>query len=258
MKRTLLLSLAIVMLLGLALAGCAQPTAEAPAEGEVLEISVATDATWPPFEMVNEETKEIEGFDIDLMNAIAEKANLKINWVNVGWDPLLAGMATGQYDAAISCITITEERQKDMLFSDPYYDAGQLIAVRIDNTDINGPKDLVGKVAGAQMGTTGDIEIGKIEGATAKTYDDVGQAFMDLMNGQVDAVVADSPVVYGYVAKNADRIKWVGEPFTDEFYGIAVKRGGEEILDRINQGLAEVLKQGLVEQLNDKWVKVAE
>ncbi|HOG45054.1 MAG TPA: basic amino acid ABC transporter substrate-binding protein [Anaerolineae bacterium] len=266
MKRALFLSLAVVMVLSLALAGCTQPAPPqaptqvpaGPTEVPPLDISVVTDATWPPFEMVNETTKGLEGFDIDLMNAIAKEANLKINWVNIGWDALLAGMATGQYDASISVITITEDRKKDMLFSDPYYDAGQLIAVRIDNNDIKGPADLKGKVAGAQLDTTGDIEIGKIDGAKRKPYDDVGQAILGLINGQIDAVVADSPLIRGYVAKNASKIKSVGEPFTEEYYGIAVRKGGEAILARINAGLKAVKDQGLIEQLSDTWVKTAE
>ncbi|UCC75846.1 MAG: transporter substrate-binding domain-containing protein, partial [Anaerolineales bacterium] len=99
-----------------------------------LKITVATDATWPPFEYVDETTKELVGFDIDLMNAIAEAADFEVEYLNIAWDPLLAGMATGEYDAAISAMTITEERAKQWHFSDPYWSAGQLIAVRIDET----------------------------------------------------------------------------------------------------------------------------
>jgi ABC-type amino acid transport substrate-binding protein len=263
-KRTVFLSLAIVMVLGLALTGCAQPAptpvppTKAPAAATTApaeEITVGTDATWPPFEMVNEQTKELEGFDIDLMNAIAKEANLKIKWVNIGFDPLLAGMATGQYDAAISVITITEDRKKSMLFSDPYYNAGQLIAVGINNNTISKPDDLKGKKVGAQVGTTGAIEVEKIDKSALKTYDDIGQAFMDLMNGQIDAVVADSPLVYGYVAKNASKIKAVGQPFTQEYYGIAVKKGGEALLAKINAGLKAVKDKGILQQLDEKWVK---
>lgn len=128
-------------------------------------IRVATDATWPPFESVNEQTKEIEGFDIALFKAIAAKENLDVEFVNVGWDALLAGMAQGTYDAAISSITITEDRAKDMLFSDPYYAAGQLVVVRKDNTTITGKDTLTGTV-GAQIGTTGAMEVEKIPAAT--------------------------------------------------------------------------------------------
>ena len=248
MRRALLLTLAVVTVVAVALTGCA-------AKQNV--VTVATDATWPPFEMVNEQTKKLEGFDIELMEAIAKEAGFEIKWVNVGWDSLLAGMATGQYDASISVMTITDERKEKWLFSDPYYNAGQLIAVRIDNKDIAKPADLKGKKVGAQIDTTGAIEVEKIQGATLKEYDDVGQAFLDLMNGQIDAVVADSPLVYGYVAKNASKIKTVGEPFTDEYYGIAVKKGATDLLAKINKGLKAVKDKGLIEQLDAKWVKAA-
>jgi polar amino acid transport system substrate-binding protein len=217
------------------------------------KIRIATDATWPPFESVNEETMEIEGFDIDLMTAIAERADLDIEFVNVAWDPLLAGVAQCQYDAAISSITILPERAEQMLFSDPYFEAGQIVTVRIDNTDIASKDDLVGKVAGAQIGTTGSFEIENIEGATLKTYDDIGLAFQDLMNGQIDAVVADNPLCLLYVSENSDKLKIVGEVFTDEFYGIAVCNTNTELLAKINSGLAAVKAEGLIEELVDKW-----
>jgi len=219
------------------------------------EVVVATDATWPPFETVNEQTKELEGYDIALMNAIAAEEGIKIKWVNVGFDSLLTGVATGQYDAAISVITITDERRKSMLFSEPYYDAGQLIATRGDNTDIASVAALAGKKVGAQLGTTGAAEIEKVAGAQLKTYDDIGQAFLDLMNGQIDAVVADSPLVQGFVARHADKLKVVGQPITNERYGIAVRKGGEELLAKINSGLAKCKSKGLLAQLDDKWVK---
>lgn len=265
MKRQAFFLLTGLMLASLLLAGCAQPAAEQPTSTEAaagaqepMSITVATDATWPPFEMVNESTKAIEGFDIDLMNAIAEAANLDVEYVNVAFDPLLAGMATCQYDAAISAMTITEERKKDFLFSDPYFEAGQIITVGIDNSDITGKDSLSGKVVGAQIGTTGAIEAGKMEGVELKTYDDVGLAFQDLMNGQVDAVIADNPVALGYVGKNAGKLKTVGDVFTDENYGIAVCKNKPEIQARINEGLAAVKSQGVIEQLVTNWLAAGE
>lgn len=222
-----------------------------------LKITVAMDATWPPFESVDEATKEIVGFDVDLMKAIAEAAGFEVTFINVPWDPLLAGLATGQYEVACSAMTITEERKKQFDFSEPYYSAGQLIAVKSDNTTILKPADLAGKTVGAQLGTTGAMEVEKIQGAKLKNYDDIGQAFLDLINGQIDAVVADNPLVLGYVAKNAGKVKSVGEPFTQEAYGIAVKKNAPEILEAINKGLKIVKDQGLIAQLEAKWIKAA-
>jgi len=245
MKRLFLYVLIGLMLFSLVLTGCAP---------KATKVIVATDATWPPFESINEQTKEIEGFDIDLMTAIAEKAGLEIEFMNVAWDPLLAGIAQCQYDAAISAMTITEERKKQFLFSDPYFFAGQIITVHINNTEIASKHDLSGKVAGAQIGTTGSFEIEKIGGATLKTYDDIGLAYQDLINGQIDAVVADNPLALGYVGENPDKLKTVGEVFTDENYGIAVCKTKTDLLEKINEGLKAVKAEGLIEQLVEKWL----
>jgi polar amino acid transport system substrate-binding protein len=217
------------------------------------KIRVATDATWTPFEYVNDD-KEIVGFDIDFMNAIAEKEDLDIEFVNVGWDALLAGMAQGTYDMAISSITITEDRQKDMLFSDAYYAAGQIVVVQKNNTTITGKDTLTGKV-GAQLGTTGAMEVEKITTATLKTYDEIGLAFQDLMNGQTNAVVCDNPVAMQYVVKNSDNLKIAGNVFTNEFYGIAVAKGKTELLEKINDGIKKVLAEGIIATLEEKWNK---
>ena len=245
MKRLVWFVLFGLLLSALVLSGCS---------GGGDKIRIATDATWPPFEFVNEQTKEIEGFDIDLMKAIAEEADLDIEFVNVAWDPLLAGMANCQYDAAISAMSITEDRKKEFLFSDPYFFAGQIVAVHIDNTEINDRYDLSGRVVGAQIGTTGAIEVENIGGATLKTYDDIGLAIQDLINGQIDAVVADNPLTQGYVSENPDKIKTVGEVFTAENYGIAVCKSKSDLVEKINEGLAAVKEDGLIEDLVKKWL----
>lgn len=249
MKKLLILLVFIVIVASLVLASCSST-----GEAAVAKIIVATDATWPPFEYVDEQTKDIVGFDIDIMNAIAAKQNLNIKFENVAWDPLLAGMAQGTYDCAISSITITEDRKKEMAFSDPYFAAGQTIVVRIDEKDITGKDTLTGQV-GVQLGTTGDIEVQKIKTATSKPYDDIGLAFQDLMNGQINAVVCDNPVSTQYVNKNAGKMKVVGIPFTDENYGIAVAKTKTELLAKINAGLKAIKAEGVIEKASATWLK---
>jgi polar amino acid transport system substrate-binding protein len=223
--------------------------------GGTTKVRVATDATWPPFEMVDESTKEIIGYDIDLMKAVAKEAGLEIEFVNVGFDPLLAGIAQCQYDAAISAMTITEDRKKDMLFSEPYLNAGQVVAVQTGNTTIKSKDDLTGKTVGAQIGTTGAIEVGNIAGATLKTYDTLDLAFLDLMNGQIDAVVSDYPTAMAFVGKNSEKLMTVGQAFTEESYGIAVCKNKPDLLTKINEGLVKVQNSDLPKQLEDKWLK---
>ncbi len=218
------------------------------------KIKIGTDATFPPFETVDEQTKQITGFDVDLMKAVAAKAGLDVEFVNVGFDPLLAGIAQCQYDGGIAAITITDERKQQMLFSDPYFAAGQVVAVKKDNADVKGKENLSGKTVGSQIGTTGAIEIGKIAGAKLKTYDSFDLAFQDLINGQIDAVIADNPLALGYVGKNADKLKIVGDVFTSESYGVAICNKKADLVQKINQGIAAVKQDGTLDKLTQKWI----
>jgi len=122
MKRFISLGMVAVIAISIFLTGCTSSTSTTPSS--TLKVTVASDATWRPFEYVDEQTKAIVGFDIDLFNAIAAKEAIQPQFINVSWDPLLAGMSQGTYDAAISSITITADRQKVMLFSDPYIVSG--------------------------------------------------------------------------------------------------------------------------------------
>lgn len=253
MKRPVFIALSAIVLLGMVLSACAP--AATPTTSATTKVRVATDATYPPFEMVNDQTKQMEGFDIDLMNAIAQKAGFDVEWTNINFDALLAGMGTCQFDLAISATTITEERKKVMLFSDPYINAGQIVTVQNSNTTIKGPADLVGKKIGVQISTTGAIEAGKIANATVKSYDTVDLAFLDLANGQVDAVVADYPTTINYVAKMADKIKTVGDVFTSENYGVVGCKTKADLIAKVNTALAALKSEGFIKTLEDKWVK---
>ena len=245
MKRLLWFTVVGLMAVSLMLGGCTKSTTK---------IRVATDATWPPFEQVNEKTKEVEGYGIELVKAIAQKAGLDIQFVNVNFDTVLAGIAQCQYDMAVSSITITEERKKDILFSDPYFAAGQVVTVRAGNTVIKGRDSLPGRTVGAQIGTTGSIEISKMPGVKLKTFDDVGLAFQDLMNGQIDAVVSDYPVAVGYVVKNPQTLKNVGDMFTDESYGIAICKKNPQLVPKVNAALKALREEGYLDKLNNKWI----
>jgi polar amino acid transport system substrate-binding protein len=249
MKNKLMLSI-LALLVVILLGACAQKSDDT--------LVVATDATFPPFETIDEETKEIVGFDIDLMNAIAEKADLEIEYKNVSWDPLLAGMADCQYDMAISAMTITAERAEQFSFSDPYINAGQIVVVGIDNDTVSGSGDLDGATIGAQIGTTGAMEAEAITDATLKTYDTYELAFLDLANGQIDAVIADYPTAVAFVNQNADSLKVVGDVFTDENYGIAFCLGNDDLIAKVNAALAELQAEGFVDDLVVKWYGSAE
>jgi polar amino acid transport system substrate-binding protein len=243
MKRFLLFVLIGLLMVSVVSISCNQPE----------KIRVATNATYPPFTYVNEQGQFV-GFDIDLMNAIAEKEGLKVEFIKVDFKPLLEGMAQNKYDAAISAISITEERRKDMLFSDYYFVTGHVLTVRKDDTSITGKDSLAGKVVGVETGSTSAASVSEMAGVTVKDYLDLTYAWDDLVNGVIDAVVSDGTIASYYVARYPDKLKIAGEPFTREYYGIAVAKNEPELLTKINAGLKAIKSEGLVEQLTQKWL----
>ncbi len=219
-------------------------------------ITIATDATWPPMEYIDENSNLV-GFDIDLINAIAEEAGLTIELKNTAWDGIFAGLANGAYDAIISSVTITEERKGAMLFSDPYVNAGQVLIVKKEATGINGMDDMAGLKVGAQNGTTGDFAIEEYPEIKRMAYDEIGLAVEDLMNGNIDGVVCDSITASDFVLNNenyASALKIAGEPFTEEYLGIAVQKSKPELVEKINAGLAAVIASGKMDELVGKWL----
>ncbi len=249
MKKLILGLLIVFCVVSLIVTGCSKK------ESNV--ITIASDATWPPMEYVNED-KDIVGFDIDMINAIAEAGGFKVEVKNTAWDGIFAGLANNAYDAVISSVTITEERKGAMDFTSPYINAGQVIIVASDNMKVSVLADLAGENVGAQIGTTGAIAITEAGGLVLKTYDEIGFAVEDLANGNITAVVADGPIAADFVMSNEtymNRLKVVGEPFTDEFYGIAVKKGNQEVLDLLNKGLAAVIESGKRDELVGKWLR---
>lgn len=243
-----LLIAALVVFASAGLSSCAKKPAK---------IVVASDATWPPMEFVDE-NKNIVGFTIDLVKAIAETGKFEVEIKNTAWDGIFAGLAAGNYQAIASSVTITEERKATMDFSDPYVNAGQVLVVRKGTEGVAVLADLVGKKAGAQIGTTGAIEIEKATGVELKSYDEVGLAFEDLANGNIDGVVADSPIAANFALQNPtykEKLMIVGQPFTDEWLGFAFKKGDEKTRKLFNEGLAKVKESGKLGEIAAKWLK---
>ncbi len=245
MKHSLLFVLFCLLVVSIMATSCGQQTTK---------IRVATEATYPPFTYTDEQTSQIVGFDIDLMKAIAQKENLEIEFVVMSFEPLLEGMAQGEYDAAISAISITEERKSDMLFSDPYFRIAHVVTVHKDNTSITGKDSLTGKVVGVEIRSTSASDMGEMEGVTIKNYVEYGSAFDDLMDGVIDAVVSDDTIAIHYVSRNTDKLRLVGEPFNQEYYGIAVAKNKAKLLTKINAGLKAAKSEGLIEELAEKWL----
>ncbi len=225
---------------------------EEEAMADIGTVVVGSNAEYPPFEFVDD-AGNITGFDIDLMNAIADAAGFEVEFVNTRWDGIFVALASGEFDAVISAATITPERQETVDFSDSYFNAGQRIAV-LEGSDITSVEDLDGKRVGVQLGTTGDIWASDNTTAEMVRYDEITLAFQALAQGDVDAVVNDGPTSAEIIKANPEMgATLVGEPFTDELYGIAVNKDNPDVLAAINKGLAAVRESGQYDEIYNEW-----
>jgi polar amino acid transport system substrate-binding protein len=215
-----------------------------------------SDCTWPPLEFVDE-NGEIVGFEIDLIAAMSERSGIPMTVRNVAWDGIFAGLANGAYDAVASGVTVLEERKATMDFTTPILEVTQSIVVNSDNNSIKGEKDLAGKTIGVQIGTTGNFAVEKIAGVTVKAYDEIGLAVEDLLNNNLDAVVADSIIASDFVLANENyqnKLKSAGSLAGDvEQIAMAVKKGNTELLTIINENLAALEVDGTIAELKAKW-----
>jgi ABC-type amino acid transport substrate-binding protein len=229
----------------------APPESSSSAGAEVLR--VATEPAFPPFES-QAANGELEGFSIDLMNAIGEATGTTIEFESLPFDGIIPALQAGTVDAAISSMTITAERAKTVSFSRPYFKAGLAIAVPENNTDINSLDSLQGKRIAVQIGTTGAEEAKKVQGAQIRTFDSAPLALQELANGNVDAVINDAPVTqYAIKSGNIPGVKVAsGDLLTEEFYGIATPKDSPA-LEKINAGLKTVIDNGRYAEIYDKW-----
>ena len=169
------------------------------------------------------------------------------------FDGIIPALQAGTVDAAISGMTITEERLQTVDFSRPYIKAGLAIAVKADNTDITSLEDLAGKKIAVQIGTTGADQAAEVDGAVISTFDSAPLALQELANGNVDAVINDAPVTLDAIASgNIEGLKVVGELVTEEFYGIALPKGSENV-DLINDALMALMENGTYAEIYQKW-----
>ena len=236
-----------------------EPVRPAPAVAAQRVYVVGTDAAYAPFESQNERG-QIVGFDIDLVQAIAVKAGFNVRFVNTPWERVFNALGQGERDMLVSAITITDERRATMSFNAPYLDASQVIVLR-NSSAVSRFSDLRRLRVGVQTGTTGDEAVTALLGKTnqnIRRIESTPLALKELEAGSLDAVVGDNGVVAHYIANNPKgMLKAVADPhFVPEQYGIVVKKGDNELLRKINQGLAGVRSDGTYQRLLAKYFGV--
>jgi ABC-type amino acid transport substrate-binding protein len=261
MKKRFWIIITAVLLLTAAITGCGGAKKEGTTgEGGKVVLKMGTDAQFPPFEK-QEGNGEITGFDVDILKAVAKAGGFEVQLKHTGWDPLFEGIDRGKLDAGISAITITEERKKKYDFTEPYFDAKQLILVPA-NSQVKTLKDLAGKKIGVQSATTGEAVVQDAFGKTyegIKGYDDIAGAINDLQNGRLDAVVVDNAVVTEYIKKlGSDKFKLVEDPsIKPEQYGMMVKKGNKKVLDLLNSGLKKIKEDGTYDKIYNQYFGTA-
>jgi polar amino acid transport system substrate-binding protein len=218
-------------------------------------LKVGSDITYPPFEFM--EAGKQAGFDVDLAQEIAKALGVRLEYTNTAWDGIFAALKAGKFDMLLSGITITEERIKsfDLAFSEPYFESGQGVAVRMGDTRIKKQADLAGKVVGVQINTTGQAAVEKVKGVKGiKKYEQLPEAYLDLKAGRVDAVVADYPVIVSNAKEDGKftpvRGLQLGQP---ELLGIPVRKDEADLLTVVNKVIRDLKKSGKYAQMKQKW-----
>lgn len=225
---------------------------EGDSDGEVY--TVATDNAYVPFEYLDEESGDLVGFDIDLITALAEEAGIEIEIETLEFAGIVAGLGSGKFDIGIAGMTITEDRKENIDFTQPYYEAGLILAVTEEMEDeIQSIDDVDGKVVATRQGSTSQKYLEDNTDATPEAFPEIVEAYQNVLAGRADAVLYDLPNVQYYSEKEAGgELKTVGEKLTGEDYGIGFPKGSE-LRDKIDDALTTLKENGTYDDIYEKW-----
>ena len=240
-------ALAAALALGLGMAASA--SAQNPT------VNVVTDPSFVPFEMMDPETGEMIGFDMDIINALAERAGFEINLTTMEFAGIIPAVQTGSQEIAIAGVTITEERAEIVDFSDPYYDSGLQIIVRADNDSVETIEDLEGMSIATRIGSTSYDFLQEQLGdrADIPPYPGNSDMYMALLGRNVDAAFYDAPnVAYFSQPRGEGRTKVVGPLYEGQQYGIVFHKGSQWV-EPVNEALAEMREDGTYTEIYEKW-----
>jgi len=218
------------------------------------ELIVGSSATYRPF-AYETPSKEIVGYDVDIIKAVAQKAGLQIKIVNTPWTGIFAALNNGDVDLVISGVTINDKRKQSYDFTVPYFEARQLIAVHQAST-VKSLKDLAGKKVGVVTGSTGDDIASREFGKTntdIRRFESTPVVISELVGSGVDAAIGDNGVI-AFRVQEHKQLKTVSDAnFPKEYFGIVVKQGNKALRDKLNTGLAAIKADGSYAQIYKKW-----
>jgi len=219
-------------------------------------LQAVTDPSFVPFEMLDRDTGEMVGFDMDILRSVAERAGFDYRLRTMSFNGIIPALQTGSVDVAIAGITITEKREQVVDFSRPYYDSGLRLLVPSRQTSISSLEDLAGRRVGTKIGSTSyDFLENRLGGGKSEIvpFPDSADMYMALMSGSVDAVLYDAPNV-GYFARTRGRgrVSTVGPLYEGQQYGIALAQGSPW-RDKIDEALAAMRDDGTYAEIYRRW-----
>ena len=258
MKKYLkkILMIATATIVTVAFVGCGNSKNDSQSENngnkEDLDntIIVATNAEFPPYEYID--GQEIVGIDIEIMKAIGDKIGMKVEVEDMAFDSIIPALQSGKADVGAAGMTVSEERLQNVDFTNTYCKASQAIIVNVNNEDITSAEHLEGKSIGVQLGTTGDMYATDVTD-NVERYNKAFEAAMAVAQGKIDAVVIDDQVAKSLASQN-DQLKVLDEPFTEEEYALAVKKGNTELLNKIDAALLELKEDGTIQAIIDRYI----
>lgn len=225
-------------------------TEAAEAAGGVL--TMATNAEFDPWEY--HEGGEIVGIDIEMAQAIADKMGMELKIEDMAFDAIIPSITTGKADIGMAAITENEERKLSVDFSDNYAESSLVILVQSTNEEITSADTLAGKKIGVQLGTTGDLTATDIVGEEGmERYTTYFEAVQALKQGKINAIVIDKAPAKVFLSQNDD-IKQVGEELSKEEYAIAVAKGNTELVEKLNQAIADLQADGTFDTIMNKYI----
>ena len=225
-------------------------------------VKAVTENAYTPLNFADPKTGEGIGWEYDAFNEIAKRLNLKVEWNLASWDTMIEAVRQGQYDVGMDGITISDERKKQVDFSDPYMKSEQFMLVRADEdrfTEAESFAESDDFLVGAQAGTTNfyaavyNLLDGNEQNPRIRLFDTFGASVQALKNGDVDVVLMDATSAKGYMGASPDSFKIIGEPLgTDEFGFILTP--GSDLVGPINAALLSMAEDGTLQKLNQKWL----
>ena len=253
MKKLIAVVLAVLML-ALTLAGCGTKGTPMKKLEKAGKLVVATSPDFPPFESLSGDGK-VEGIEIDILNLVCEELGVELEIQQMDFDSVLPGVQSGKFDMGVSGISVTEKRQKNVLFTDPYCLAAQAIVV-VEGSPIKSKADLTGKTVSVQTGTTAESFCME-NGYTVSSFAANNDAQSAVLQGKVDAWVIDdltaAEMVKAYNAQGGDQLVILSEAMTTEPYAFAMAFGSEDTVEKINGILGKLGADGTIAAIFEKY-----